>query len=33
MGFRPYPRKGSILGVRFSSIYFPIFEKENSYLP
>jgi len=33
MGFRPYPRKGFILGVRFSSIYFLIFETGKSHLP
>jgi len=33
VGFRPYTRKGSILGVRFSSIYFLIFETGKSHLP
>jgi len=33
MGFRPYIRKGSILGVRFSSIYFLIFETRKPHLP
>jgi len=33
MGFRSYPRKRSILGVRFSSIYFLIFETGTSHLP